>query len=64
MDSEGFPVMLRQQDTDAILAALEWALNQEDPELELGPGIHRSMVVEAGRRIESAAEMDRRGIRP
>lgn len=56
-----FPVELRPQDADAILAALEAALNAE---LDFGPGIRSHNVEEAGRRIEAVADLARRGIRP
>ncbi len=53
-------VCLRPVDCDAILAALEWAHNHED--LDLGPGLHRRNVEEAGRRIEAVADLARQGI--
>lgn len=67
-------VSLRPQDADAILALAEWALSRPVvvccPEcgytsrqtLDMGPGLHAAMAEEACRRIESVAEMHRRGL--
>ena len=60
---EEMTVRLEPRHADAILAALEWALNAKDPPLDLGPGIRRASVEEAGRRIESVADLYRQGIR-
>lgn len=55
-------VKLRPQDADAILALAEWVLNH--PELNMGPGLHPHGAEEACRRIESVADLHRRGIQP
>ncbi len=58
-NDEGVTVQLRPVDCDAILAALEAALNAG---LNFGPGLHTRNVEEAGRRIEAVADLARRGI--
>jgi hypothetical protein len=58
--SDEFTVKLAPVDADSLLAALEWALNH--PDLEMGPGLHRSGAERAGRKIESVADLHRRGI--
>ena len=55
---EGFPVYLRQQDADHLLAAVEWALAQ--PNLDLGPGLRKDLVEEAARRVERVFDLLRR----
>jgi hypothetical protein len=60
-------VHLRPVDADAILAALEWALNHDDMQGQtldeyIGSGLHRRNVEEAGRRIESVAALALRGV--
>lgn len=67
-------VELRPQDADAILAMAEWALSRPVvvccPEcghtsrqtLEIGPGLSAAMAEEACRRIESVADLHRRGV--
>ncbi len=57
---DDFNVRLSHADADHILAALEWAHNH--PDLDLGPGLHRTGVERAGRKIESVADLARRGI--
>lgn len=66
---ETMVVRLREVDADSILAALEWALNNERPDESgqtldgfLAPGLYRRGVEEAARRIESVAALRRQGI--
>lgn len=53
-------VELRPVDADSLLAALEWAVNH--PDLDMGSGLHREGAIEAGRRIESVADLHRFGV--
>lgn len=52
-------VGLRHQDADALLAAVEAALNAG---IDFGPGMPARVVEEAARRVESVAALARRGI--
>lgn len=55
-----FAVRLTARDADHILALAEWALAQ--PALALGPGLRKPLAEEAVRKIESVADLARRGV--
>jgi hypothetical protein len=73
-DDHDMTVGLRFRDADALLALAEWALSRPvvvccsecghtaRQTLDMGPGLTADHAEEAARRIESVADMARRGI--